>query len=164
MNIKYKNVKGFTLIEMMVTVAVLSIIILGLVAFFSGGMRSWVSGQNQLKAQREARQAMDQMVREIREGESIASGSDENSVTIKYPEKFNKSPVTFSLSGGNTLSKNGSSLIENIQRFEVEYSDTDMSKVSKIFILLEIDVDNDERTDITLQSEVNLRNFGLDSD
>ena len=58
---------GFSLIELMVVVAILSFIILGLVTFFSGGVRSWISGQNQLKAQREARIAVDRMVKEIRE-------------------------------------------------------------------------------------------------
>ena len=51
--------KGMTIIELMYVVAILSIIILGLVTFFTGGARSWISGQSQLEAQRNARQAME---------------------------------------------------------------------------------------------------------
>jgi MSHA biogenesis protein MshO len=62
--------KGFSLIELMVVVVVIGLIVLGLVTFFTGGARSWISGQSQLEAQRNARQAMDRMVREIREGKN----------------------------------------------------------------------------------------------
>ena len=80
-NIFYKqNQKGFSLIEMMVVVVILGVIVLALVTFFTGGTKSWVAGQSQLKAQREARQAIDQMVREIREGNEIMSNSDSYSV------------------------------------------------------------------------------------
>jgi prepilin-type N-terminal cleavage/methylation domain-containing protein len=66
------NKKGFSLIELMVVVVILGLVVLGLVTFFTGGARSWISGQSQLEAQRNARQAMDIMVREIREGKSYS--------------------------------------------------------------------------------------------
>jgi len=147
--------EGFSLIELMVVLVILSLIIIGLVTIFSGGVRSWISGQSQLQAQREARQVMDRMVREIREGESIASGSDQTNVTVNYLASFVKGPVTFSLLG-NTINREGNPLIDNVQSFEVTYPDD-----SKVHILLEIDVDDDENPDITLNSDVNLRNYGL---
>lgn len=149
--------EGFSLIELMVVLGILSLIIIGLVTIFSGGVRSWIGGQSQLQAQREARQAMDRMVREIREGESIASGSDQTNVTVNYLASFFKSPVTFSLSvSGNTINREGNPLIDNVQLFKVTYPDD-----SKVHILLEIDVDDDGNADITLNSDVNLRNYGL---
>ena len=55
-NFYYKiNQKGFSLIELMVVVLILSLITIGLVTIFSGGVRSWIGGQSQLQAQREAR-------------------------------------------------------------------------------------------------------------
>ncbi|TET10695.1 MAG: prepilin-type N-terminal cleavage/methylation domain-containing protein, partial [Candidatus Atribacteria bacterium] len=59
-----KQQRGFILIELMVVVVILGLITLGLVTFFTGGTKSWVAGQSQLVAQRNARQAMDRMVRE----------------------------------------------------------------------------------------------------
>jgi len=70
------NKKGFSLIELMVVVVVLSLIVLGLVSFFTGGVRSWITGQGQLQAQRNARQAIDMMVREIREASEVTTNND----------------------------------------------------------------------------------------
>jgi len=152
------NLKGFSLIELMVVVAVLSLIVLGLVTFFTGGTRSWISGQSQLTAQRNARQAMDYMVREIREGSNYSVGGENNSITISYPSSLGKTPITYKLSGNilqrevNSISNN---LLNNVSTL-VFTPDT-----SKIHILLELDVDNDGRPDISLNTEVNLRNYNL---
>jgi len=149
------NKKGFSLIELMVVVAILGIIILGLVTFFTGGTKSWVAGQSQLKAQREARQAMDIMVREIREGNSFTISTDKKSITISYPTSFEKGPVTYSLSS-TTISRDGNQIINNVKK--LEFTSTDASRVH---IILEIDVDDDGNPDITLNTDVNLRNYGL---
>ena len=156
-----KNQKGFTLIELMVVVIILSLMILGLVTFFSGGARSWIAGQSQLKAQREARQRMDMMVKEIREGEEVVVSSN-TSVTISIPN-FDAdglisgyNDIKFELDG-NTIEREDSPLIDNVQTFEITANPGD----SKIHILMEIDVDDDNNPDITLNSDVNLRNYGL---
>jgi len=147
--------KGFSLIEMMVVVVIMGLIVLGLVTFFTGGARSWITGQGQLKAQREARQAMDSMVREIREGSNIVSGSNATSIIIHYLDSFSKSDVNYSLTG-TTISRDSNVFIDNVQTLNFTYPD-----VSKIHILLEVDVDNDGRPDISLNTDVNLRNYGL---
>jgi prepilin-type N-terminal cleavage/methylation domain-containing protein len=154
-DIFFKNKKGFSLIELMVVVVILSLMVLGLVVFFTGGARSWITGQGQLQAQRNARQAMDRMVREIREGNSIASGSNATSITINYLASFGISPVTYSLSG-TTISRDGNPLINNVKTLNLTYPNA-----SKVHILLEVDVDNDGKPDITLNTYVNLRNYGL---
>jgi prepilin-type N-terminal cleavage/methylation domain-containing protein len=148
---------GFSLIELMVVVLILGLITIGLVTFFSGGIRSWISGQSQLQAQREARQAMDRIVKEIREGESYVIGGD--SITVSYPASFSKDPVTYKLSGTEIERKVNSvsnSLIKNVKKFNLVAIDS-----SKVQIIMEIDVDNDSKPDITLNSDVNLRNYGL---
>jgi len=67
-HIKNRSINnGFTLIELMVVVVILGLITIGLTTFFGGGMRSWISGQFQLTAQRNTRIALDRMVKEIRE-------------------------------------------------------------------------------------------------
>ena len=154
-----KNQKGFTLIEMMVVVAILGVIVLGLVTFFTGGAKSWVSGQYQLTAQRNARQAMDRMVREIREGNNFVIGAGNDSVTISYLSSFDKDPVTYKLSGTvieREVNSVSSPLINNVKT--LSFTSTDSSKVH---VTLEVDVDNDGNPDITLNTNVNLRNFSL---
>ena len=176
-----KNQKGFSLIEMMVVVVILGLIVLGLVTFFTGGTKSWVAGQSQLKAQREARQAIDRMVREIREGKNITNGSD-ISVTVRVPhfdvngnvDSYND--VNYDLYNATTIRRYTIPLIDNVLKitgedvFEyydssgIQYNPPDistLSKISKMHINLKVDVDDDGKPDITLNTDVNLRNFGL---
>ena len=166
-----KNHRGFSLIELMIVVTILSLMVLGLVTFFSGGARSWISGQSQLKAQREARMAMDSMVKEIREGKKVENGSVD-SVTISYPTApafSGKEPVTFKLINGQILRNNVNILIDNIPGggltfvyFDNEENEiADPTKASKLGIKLEVDVDGDKKPDIVIETEVNLRNYGL---
>jgi prepilin-type N-terminal cleavage/methylation domain-containing protein len=172
-----KNQKGFSLIEMMVVVGILGLIVLGLVTFFTGGAKSWVAGQSQLKAQRNARQAMDRMAREIREGKNITTGS-ETSITVSVPhfdvngniDSYND--VTYDLHDATTIRRNTIPLIDNVLKISgediFEYYDSSGieinppdSTVSKVYINLKVDVDEDGNPDITLNTDVNLRNFGL---
>jgi len=172
---KIKNQKGFSLIEMMVVVVILGLIVLGLVTFFTGGAKSWVAGQSQLKAQREARQAMDRMVREIRHGKIVENTSTLISIVFKTP--FNGSPdINYRLdTGTGKLYRNANQIIDDVLSLSFIYldntdppdnviptSDLDFSnKVSKIHIKLQVDVDGDGNPDITLNSDIDLRNFGL---
>lgn len=159
---------------MMVTMAVLGLIVLGLVTFFTGGTRSWVTGQYQLEAQRNARLSMDRMVKEIREGKKITSGSDGDTIVVSIPDFDTAAPddyyeVTYSLSD-TTIQRGSAPLIENVLTGEAIFkyynnSDTEVTSpdatVSKIHINLKVDVDKDDFPDITLNTDVNLRNYGL---
>ena len=167
-----KQQRGFSLIELMVVLVILGIIILGLVTFFMGGTKSWVAGQSQLEAQRNARQAMDRMVREIRHGELVTDGST-NNIAVDIPalgatgSEYN---VTYSWGGasGDPIYRNTNPLINNVNILDFSYYDYSGSQVyppdntvSKVHINLEVDVDGDGNPDITLNTDVNLRNYGL---
>jgi prepilin-type N-terminal cleavage/methylation domain-containing protein len=166
-----KNQKGFSLIEMMVVVVILGLIVLALVTFFTGGAKSWVAGQSQLKAQREARQAIDRMVREIREGKNIINDlvdiSDADTIVVFIPDLGSKPAhkATYDLSS-TTIQRNSNPLIDNVQSLVFTYFDNSGNLVapenaSKVHIDLKVDVDKDDNPDITLNTDVNLRNFGL---
>lgn len=167
-----KTQKGLTLIELMVTLAVLSIIILGLVVFFTGGVRSWITGQYQLEAQRNARQAMESMVREIRHGKIVEDASDSISIVFRTP--FDGSPeINYHLNTGTgILYRNTNPIIDDVLSLSFTYLDNNdnviptldlefSNKVSKIHIELQVDVDKDNNPDITLNSDIDLRNFDL---
>jgi prepilin-type N-terminal cleavage/methylation domain-containing protein len=130
-----KRQKGFSLVEMMVVVAILGLIVLGLVTFFTGGAKSWVAGQSQLEAQRNARQAMDIMVREIREASEVTTNND-TEIIFDTPWVTG---ITYKLLS-NTINRNNIPLINNVSN---------------------LDFDNDSKPDITLNTDVNLRNYGL---
>jgi len=137
---------------MMVVVVILGLIVLGLVTFFTGGAKSWVAGQSQLTAQRNARQAMDRMVREIREGKNVISGSDSDTIVVSIPALGSEPTydVTYNLSGTTIVRIKSATnlLIDNVLK-------------SKIHINLKVDVDKDANSDVTLNTDVNLRNYGL---
>jgi prepilin-type N-terminal cleavage/methylation domain-containing protein len=163
-----KNHRGYSLIELMIVVVILSLMVLGLVTFFSGGARSWISGQSQLKAQREARMVMDSMVKEIREGKKVENGSYENGVTISYPAILGKENVTFELINGQILRNNVNILIDNIPGGGLTFDYFNdigepadpRTTASKLRINLQVDVDEDMNPDIIIETEVNLRNYG----
>lgn len=176
-----KKQRGLSLIELTVVVVILGIVVLGLVTFFMGGTKSWVTGQYQLKAQREARQAIDRMVREIREGKNVISDSDYDTIKVSIPDLGSKPAydVTYNLSG-TTIQRDTNLLIDNVQSLVFTYFDNTgeqicdvngdpinpldsdaASKVSKVHINLQVDVDDDGNPDITLNTDVNLRNFSL---
>lgn len=146
-----KQQRGFILIELMVVVVILGLITLGLVTFFTGGTKSWVAGQSQLVAQRNARQAMDRMVREIREASEITTSNDEK-IIFNTPWETG---ITYELSV-NTINRNNNPLINNVSNLDFDYP-----SLSKVHILLEVDVDKDGNPDITLNTDVNLRNYSL---
>jgi len=167
------NKKGFSLIELMVVVIILSFMVIGLVTFFTGGARSWISGQNQLKAQREARMTMDRMVKEIREGKSVVAGSYDNGVIISFPAALGGGIVSFELIG-NSVKRNGTNtLINNVPEgglFFTYFDDAEIgvenpTQASKIRIILQVDVDGDMSSggnaDIVIETDVNLRNYGI---
>lgn len=151
LKIEIKNQKGFSLIEMMVVVVILGLIVLGLVTFFTGGAKSWVAGQSQLTAQRNARQAMDIMVREIREASEITTKND-TEIIFDTPWVTG---ITYELLS-NTINRNNIPLINNVSNLDFDYP-----SLSKVHILLEVDVDDDGNPDVTLNTDVNLRNYGL---
>jgi len=162
----FGNKKGFSLIEMMVVVVILGLVVLALVTFFTGGTISWMAGQSQLKAQREARQAIDRMVREIREANKIYSTSISDEIYFHTPFDGD---ISFSLSGRD-LKRINNIMISNVQGLVFTYFDNSgstvdpsdsekESKVSKVHISLQVDVDQDNNPDITLNSDIDLRNF-----
>ncbi len=167
-----KTQKGLGLIELMVTLAILSVIILGLVVFFTGGVRSWITGQYQLEAQRNARQAMESMVREIRHGSTVSDSSILTSIVFNTP--FDGSPnINYRWdTASGILYRNTNPIIDDVLSLSFTYLDnTDnviptsnsefSNKVSKIHIILQLDVDGDNNPDITLNSDIDLRNFDL---
>lgn len=181
--INSENNKGLTLIEMMVVVVIISFLVIGLVTFFSGGIRSWIAGNNQLEAQRNARQAIDYMVKEIRKADKVKVGSDGDTLIVHIPPfdtdsgEIPQYNVTYELADPYLRRiKDGTpnDVIDNVWRLIFTYLDingntitsisSDNNSVTRVHIQLEVDVDQDAaiggNADIILNTKVNFRNYG----
>ncbi|GAJ10035.1 unnamed protein product, partial [marine sediment metagenome] len=114
--------------------------------------------------------------REVREGENVKTGSIDDTIVVSIPALGSELAydVTYSLSD-TTIKRGTTPLIDNVlisgeDIFEyydssgIKYdppNSTKLPTISKIHINLKVDVDDDGNPDITLNTDVNLRNFGL---
>ncbi len=81
--------KGFTLIEMMIVVALLGILGYGIVTFFTNTFRTWWQTSQQIDAQQKARIAMDEMTRFIRQARPVTT------IVVGQPNTM----ITFNIDG-----------------------------------------------------------------
>lgn len=84
--------RGFTLIEILVSFAILSLLFIGVYAVFNVGSITYYMDMGLLDLQQQARQAMDLMTKEVREAEANQISithvdSDDDQVTFSTPTK-----------------------------------------------------------------------------
>lgn len=75
--------KGFTLVETIVSIAVLSIMAFIVMYLFTEGFKIYIVNRNYIKMRTDGRYALSRITYEIREAEEIAVNPDDNSITIK---------------------------------------------------------------------------------
>lgn len=68
------SLKGFTLVELTITIALIGILGWGLITFFKNTYDIWWMNTRQIDVQQQARTAMDEMSRFIRQSSAPASG------------------------------------------------------------------------------------------
>lgn len=99
------NDRGISLVEVMVTVAILTVLIAALYAGFSSGHISWRTYENNITTQREARQALLNMKKELREASGITITQDADSATISFT-RLDVGNITYSWnSAGNDANR-----------------------------------------------------------
>jgi prepilin-type N-terminal cleavage/methylation domain-containing protein len=107
-NMKLKNNKGFTLIEMFVVTAIFTVIVGGMYLTLNTGRTTWQRTDAQMQLETDLRQVLEKMSRELRE-----SGSDQNGtmqLTIEDGAgKANSDIVRFSIP---VVCKSGTSVID----------------------------------------------------
>ena len=82
MNIK--NQKALTLLEILVSLAVFSVVMTAIYNSFLVGNRSWVAYNNNVDVQRQVRNAFFFMTRELREAKNIFITKEEGTVKITF--------------------------------------------------------------------------------
>jgi len=79
--------RGFTLIEILISIAILSIVVTGIIAVLRIGDMAWHSDMGLVDLQQAARQVMDGMVREIRQSlaSTVTIGATGADITFSIP-------------------------------------------------------------------------------
>jgi prepilin-type N-terminal cleavage/methylation domain-containing protein len=65
--------KGFTLAEMLVSLAVLGLALASVATLHQSGLQAYVTGSNRVEVQQNARVALERMAREIREAQALTN-------------------------------------------------------------------------------------------
>lgn len=82
-----KNDKGFSLIEVLVAMTLLSIVLLVAYNLLFSGMKSWIYGEDQIDVVQNMRVGMDSMTREIRSANEINENkSNEKEIVFTAPD------------------------------------------------------------------------------
>ncbi len=76
--------KAFTLVEMMISTAIFAALIGALYTVFASGKFSWASFENKVIVQREVRQALSKMNKELREASGISLNQYAGNTTLNF--------------------------------------------------------------------------------
>jgi prepilin-type N-terminal cleavage/methylation domain-containing protein len=104
--------KGFTLIEILISVSIFALVLIGIYNLFDTGRATYVSGQGKVDVQQNARAALDEIVREIR-------------MTGYFPENFTTPPASPLLANPIQVATNAGLAV---------YGDADGSGTSHVFL------------------------------
>lgn len=90
--------KGFTLLEVIITVTILSLVMIGVFSVFNIADKGWNQDMGVLDLHQEARQVMDRMVKEIRQSknEDITISNAGEKVDFIIPTGVANSTITYS--------------------------------------------------------------------
>jgi prepilin-type N-terminal cleavage/methylation domain-containing protein len=156
-----KNRRGFTFIELILVVVLLSIVALALTAAFVPTARISVTVDTRKDALQNTRLAMERMLREVREARSINAGFTATNLTFTNPAN---SAINYSWSGAalDPLQRNGVDLACCVQSFALTYLQKNgaaavlPAQVWRIQADLQVQVGNET---VELRSEVNPKNI-----
>ena len=82
MNTKVK--KSFTLVELLITIAISTFILYALHTSYITGNRAWKTYDSRVNTQRQTRQALTYMAKELREASGVAIVQNANSSTLSF--------------------------------------------------------------------------------
>ena len=149
------NKKGFTIIELVIAISLISVLILISSNFLNYNIRSYRDTNDYYKHKIEARYAMDKVVLEINRNYGISYnngkvlGSDASVLVNSTPNElsgniqfyFDADRYGIGDGYGEIRGVNGESIIKNIKEFTIESPETNIIK-----ILIKTGKENDKKT------------------
>lgn len=145
---RLKNRRGITLIELVITLAILSMVFAVGYNFFSSALHSFGSQRDNVDNQARARQVMRDMSKEIRKISWEATIEIEAGKSIKIDD------ISYTFQkNNNTLLKNGKVFVTGIQSFNPRWDYQNNKKA----VILEITTLANTGHEITLSSSIHVR-------
>ncbi len=176
----WRPASGFSLAELLVSLAVLGLVLAGVFALLHSGVRAYSWGAARLEAQRSARVALERMVKELREAGYDPTGAGIAPIVAATPDLVafqrdlngngvvdpTRERVTFLLRSGESVLRRDAGggaqpIIEGVRRFTLTYVDrsgaptTDPARIARVRISLEVGL-TDPRS--VMETEVLVRN------
>ncbi|MFZ5943371.1 MAG: PilW family protein [Bacillota bacterium] len=169
-----KDNKGFTLIEAIIVITILSLIVAALSGLFESSMRSWSKVNNQAELQHNLRFAINQITADIKNSRGIVVGSSENVIilqmsdsdTIKYGLKTDNlaSEHPYDLEGMVLyMEKNGGNqepVANFIAGLEFSYNNINFSEATYVKVKIEGMTNSGKNTVYESGAEVKWKSFG----
>jgi len=132
-NIHSKHQQGYTLIELLLYVAIVSALLTGVVAFFGIVIDARVKNQSVTEVNEQGSFALDYVAQTIRSATSITSptiGTTGTLLTVIVPTG-SLSPTTFSLSSGSLQVKEGTASAINLTGSKVQVTAFSVKNLSR---------------------------------
>lgn len=155
------NQRGLTLIELLITIIISTIALLGATAPFIAERSFWASGKRQTEAQRDAQMALRSMARFARQGNGYVPTGDGHSVTFNFAGCNRQ----FQLAGANNdqllmvdncvAPPKNVTLIDGVRS---KVTQLVFTNVTSKLVNIQLQVTRENRQNETLQTDLFLRN------
>ena len=153
MNKKGKNIKGLTIVELLIAAGV-GLILLGVLGFiYIVSDRSFKFGKDNIKIESELRLAMDWVTKDLREAKNANYDPGTGTFTITLPQESGGVNIDYTFSGGYLTRKYDAELPRKI----ASVSFFDEPSISGPTVTVTLKSQNDATK--TLTSQVTMRNW-----
>ncbi|MBU0759935.1 MAG: type II secretion system GspH family protein [Candidatus Omnitrophica bacterium] len=122
--------KGFTIIELIMVIVIAGVLTAGTAPYINAVIERWQFLQFRNEAGTQARNALDWMVREIREVKDNNSFDIADSSRLKFTNSSDIS-IDYTLSG-NTLMRNSDALVSGVNSLQFEYRNVQNNIMSSL--------------------------------